>query len=305
MAAIEAVLGQLDLVTADYIEAAGHFRAAADLEKTDEAKRRSYTSGAARALFAQGAENHDLEALKQAAALDRQLLLETPRGLQPDDWAALQDDLGNALLRVGAREMNMAQFNDAVAAFESALEVRTRERDAKLWALTRWHLALALFRQGLLQSDCALFDKSIAAYESALAEIKRRDMPVEWGLIQNELGTVHLTCAARGGQGGQDRKHLDEAVTAFRKALEAGNPDNRPLDWGAKQNNLGTALAALSERDMAPDRLDEAISAFKAALIAYQEASAPFYIVGVRRNLARVEAMLENRKDVAPPRQQR
>jgi tetratricopeptide (TPR) repeat protein len=294
-ASIRAVLGQIELVTAAYAEAAEHFRAAAALEFENDQRRRGYAQAAANALYAQGMEKNDNEALRWAIRLYRQLIADTPRMERPDEWAALQDDLGNALLRLAAREKDAALFAETAGAFEAALQVRTKERDPKLWAATQWHLAMALFRQGLIESGTGLFEKSVTAYEAALTQIKRRDMPVEWGLIQNELGTVHLSCGARE----EGRKHLDEAVAAFRRALEAGHPQRRPLDWGAKQNNLGTALAALADREQGFARINEAIQAFKASLAAYQEASAPFYIVGVKKNLARAEAMLENRKEKA------
>ncbi|HEY7644377.1 MAG TPA: hypothetical protein VH858_05010 [Hyphomicrobiales bacterium] len=291
--AIEAVLGQIDFVEGANNQAAERFHNAAGLERENDRTSLGYFHLAANALYAEGAEKRDLEALTQAAIIYRKLIRQTPRDALPDDWAALQDDLGNTLLRIAARTKSVPGFEDAVAAFEAALEVRTQQKDPRLWALTSWHLALALFRQGLMTGDTALFEKSLAAYESALSQIKQREMPMEWGLIQNEMGTVHLACGARE----QEHKHLEQAVSAFRKALEASNPDRRPLDWGAKQNNLGTALTALADREPGSDALGEAIHAFKASLAAYQEASAPFYIVGVRKNLARAETMLESRQN--------
>jgi hypothetical protein len=39
-----------------------------------------------------------------------------------------------------------------------------------------------------------------------------------------------------------------------------------PLDWAAMQNNLGTALSTLGERESGTARLEEAVSAFRDAL---------------------------------------
>lgn len=291
--AIEAVLGQIKFVDGSNIQAAARFHKAAGLERKNDRTSLGYLRLEANALYAEGVEKRNLAMLRQAAIIYRKLIDGTPREASADDWASLQDDLGNTLLRIAAREKNVPGFDDAVAAFQAALEVRTQENAPDLWALTSRHLALALFRQGLVTGDSALLEKSLGAYESALTYIKRREMPVEWGLIQNEMGTVHLACGAHE----LGPKHLEEAVSAFRKALEAGHPDRRPLDWGAKQNNLGTALTALADRKPESDNLGEAIQAFKASLAAYQEASAPFYIVGVRKNLARAEAMLESRQN--------
>jgi hypothetical protein len=39
-----------------------------------------------------------------------------------------------------------------------------------------------------------------------------------------------------------------------------------PLDWAKTQNNLGTALCRLGERESGPGRLGEAVSAYREAL---------------------------------------
>ena len=42
--------------------------------------------------------------------------------------------------------------------------------------------------------------------------------------------------------------------------------DRVPLDWAATQNNLGTALQTLGERESGTERLDEAVAAVREAL---------------------------------------
>ncbi len=47
----------------------------------------------------------------------------------------------------------------------------------------------------------------------------------------------------------------------------AGMPRaKRPDDWALAQNNLGTALATLGEREAVTARLEQAVAAFRAAL---------------------------------------
>jgi hypothetical protein len=43
--------------------------------------------------------------------------------------------------------------------------------------------------------------------------------------------------------------HLENAVMAFRAALQEYTRERAPLQWAATQTNLGTALAILSERN--------------------------------------------------------
>jgi tetratricopeptide (TPR) repeat protein len=57
-----------------------------------------------------------------------------------------------------------------------------------------------------------------------------------------------------------------EAVTAYRAALEENPRDRVPLAWAATQNNLGNALLTLGFRESGTELLEQAVAAFRAAL---------------------------------------
>ena len=59
---------------------------------------------------------------------------------------------------------------------------------------------------------------------------------------------------------------LEEAVAAFRAALEERTRERVPLDWAATQNNLGDALWSLGQRESGTARLEEAVAAWDACL---------------------------------------
>ena len=59
---------------------------------------------------------------------------------------------------------------------------------------------------------------------------------------------------------------LEEAVAAYRAALEERTRERVPLDWATTQNNLGNALWTLGERESGTARLEEAVAAYRAAL---------------------------------------
>ncbi len=59
---------------------------------------------------------------------------------------------------------------------------------------------------------------------------------------------------------------LEEAVAAYRAALEERTRERVPLDWATTQNNLGNALSTLGERESGTARLEEAVAAYRAAL---------------------------------------
>ncbi|MGO9422956.1 hypothetical protein [Roseiarcus sp.] len=59
---------------------------------------------------------------------------------------------------------------------------------------------------------------------------------------------------------------LEEAVAAFRAALEEFTRERVPLQWAATQSNVGNVLAALGRGESGTARLEEAVSAYRAAL---------------------------------------
>jgi len=84
----------------------------------------------------------------------------------------------------------------------------------------------------------------------------------ERGEANNNLGNALSTLGSR--ESGTAR--LEEAVAAYRAALEQRTRERVPLDWARTQNNLGTALARLGERESGTARLEEAVAAYRAAL---------------------------------------
>src|SRR5260370_18466595 len=68
------------------------------------------------------------------------------------------------------------------------------------------------------------------------------------------------------GQRERGTVRLEEAVTAFREALQEWTRERMPLGWAMVQNNLGNAFRTLGEREGGTARLEEAVVAFRAAL---------------------------------------
>ncbi|MEL6818788.1 MAG: tetratricopeptide repeat protein, partial [Pseudomonadota bacterium] len=73
-------------------------------------------------------------------------------------------------------------------------------------------------------------------------------------MTQNNLGNALQILGQR--ESGTER--LEEAVTAYRAALEERTRDRVPLEWAATQNNLGNALQTLGQRESGTERLEEA-----------------------------------------------
>ena len=96
---------------------------------------RSEASGSARA---------GRRKLEEAVAAYREALKEYTRERVPLDWATTQNNLGNALSRLGERESGTAKLEEAVAAYREALKEWTRERVPLEWAMTQNNLGNAL-----------------------------------------------------------------------------------------------------------------------------------------------------------------
>jgi hypothetical protein len=59
---------------------------------------------------------------------------------------------------------------------------------------------------------------------------------------------------------------LEQAVAAYRAALEEFTRERAPLQWARTQLNLASALRMLGERESDTARLEEAVAAFEACL---------------------------------------
>src|SRR4029077_15471272 len=132
-----------------------------------------------------------------------------PQGLRkpicPQDWARTQNNLGQALADQGRRSEGATTaelFDQAVAAYRSALEVRTREQLPQDWAQTEQNLGQALYYQGR-QSEGAkgakMLNQAVAAYRSAPEVYTREQLPQEWATTQNSLGNALSDLGTRSG----------------------------------------------------------------------------------------------------------
>ena len=74
----------------------------------------------------------------------REALKELTQNRVPLDWATTQNNLGNALGRLGERESEITHMEEAVTAFQEALKEKTRDRVPLDWAITQNNLGNAL-----------------------------------------------------------------------------------------------------------------------------------------------------------------
>jgi tetratricopeptide (TPR) repeat protein len=298
--------GGIALTRLRYREAAAHFATAARrLPPGHEEQALAFLDQEAHALYRQGEEFGDNAALVAATACCRALLDRRPRARVPLDWAMTQNNLGNALATLGEQESGTARLEEAVAAYRAALKERTRARVPLDWAMTQNNLGLALATLGERESGApdggrGRLEEAVAAYRAAFEEHTRARVPLDWAMTQNNLGTALATLGQReSGAPDAGRGRLEEAVAAYRAALEEHTRARVPLQWAATQNNLGTALATLGQRESGTARLEEAAAACRAALEEYTRARVPLQWAMTQNNLGTALATLGERESGA------
>ncbi len=113
----------------------------------------------------------------------------------------------------------------------------------------------------------------------------------EGGAALNLLGNALRVLGER--EAGTAR--LEEAVAAYRAALQEYTRERVPLDWAMTQYNLGTALRVLGEREAGTARLEEAVAAFDACLTVTMSVWPPEWVSWVRERRDETRAETERR----------
>lgn len=85
---------------------------------------------------------------------------------------------------------------------------------------------------------------------------------------------------------------LEEAVTAFRAALEEQTRERVPLKWAGTQSNLGVALKSLGLREIGTARLEEAVTAIRTVRDFRKEASGSRSQADYEQRIAAIEQLI-------------
>ena len=182
----------------------------------------------------------------------------------------------------GDAHYNAYDFQKATELYEKALSLADRQRTPQLWAGTvidcgnaRWILGE---RASAGEAVTAL-KMAVEAYRQALGVYTREQLPrdFDWAMAQNNLGNAFMGLAVR-SEGPQAVAYREQALRAYRQALEVYTRRQLPRDWAGTQNNLGAALADLAERSEGPlaaGYRDQALAALRNALEVYTREQLP------------------------------
>jgi tetratricopeptide (TPR) repeat protein len=141
--------------------------------------------------------------LAEAVEAYRQALAVRTRADLPQDWAMIQNNLGNALWTFGERQgggEGTRHLAGAVEAYRQALAVFTPAELPQYWATTQNNLGSALRSLGEREGGAEglrRLAEAVEAYRQALGIRTRADLPQDWATTQNNLGDALQTLVRR------------------------------------------------------------------------------------------------------------
>ena len=130
--------------------------------------------------------------LTQAVKVFREALKLAPRRSDPENWATIQNSLGNALRALGERQQDPAQLNAAIDAYTAALTVYTRAAAPMDWAMTQINLAIGFRSLAMMTKNTDFLDDAESAYLNALKVHTEEAAPHDWANSTGGLGELAL-----------------------------------------------------------------------------------------------------------------
>jgi tetratricopeptide (TPR) repeat protein len=209
----------------------------------------------------------------------------------PELSAMAANNLGVGLKSLGQRDGTAAPLEEAAAAFQAVAEKFTRERAPRQWAMARANLGAVLQMLGQRNRDPARVEESITAFRDALGELTRERAPLEWATAQANLAVALQTAGLRNN----DTAQMKEAIAAYVAALQEFT-EKTPIPFATIQHNVGLLLFDLGERETGTERLEQAAGMLQSAIEVFEDAKAGPSAQVARQSLARVEALLAERR---------
>lgn len=117
------------------------------------------------------------------------------------------------------------------------------------------------------------------------------DQEAVWRRLLEQAGALYDQCNEFG-----DNEAGLKAIGVYRNSLAAAPRGQVPLDWAHTQNNLGSALATLGQRESGTARLEEAVEAFRATLTEYTRERVPRAWAMTQNNLGNALQTLGQRE---------
>ena len=212
-----------------------------------------------------------------------------------DQWAAKLNESAQRLeeleARLGAPSNDEPEIANLLQAAKAAIDEgdfdeadnllsEAEERDLEEGQRRIKRSARSRAQRGDLAFAAGRFLDAAEHYAAAAERIKPLD-PLDWARLKYNQGTALY----ERGQYDPEPETLENAVTAYRNALEERTQDRVPLKWAKTQMNLGTALTRIGERESGTARLEEAVTAYRKALEEFTRDRVPLQWAMTQNNL--------------------
>ena len=162
-------------------------------------------------------------------------------------------------------------------------DLTSRERATILVSIANVAATVARIR-GTIE----LYQMAAKNYRAGLETMTREVAPLEWGMIQRNLGMVLQVLAERT----EDAEILGNSADCYREALKVLSKAQFPRPWAAIQNRLGMVLYKLDRKTGDTELVKHALGAFQAALQVYTRADLPMRWAEVMNNFGQVAQVL-------------
>ena len=173
--------------------------------------------------------------LEKAIFFLRQALEALSRRDNPHEWAATQNDLGEAYRNrslLGDRAKNLDQ---AILHYQRSLEVATPQADPDLWAAVHNNLGIA-YANGASGDQAENVEQAIWHCQQAMEVYTRKSFPDDWAMVQNNLGSAYHK-----RKRGERADNIEQAIFHFLQALEVQNHQTDRGQWAGTHTNLALA----------------------------------------------------------------
>lgn len=232
---------------------------------------------------------------KSILALSLSALLSSVAFANDETALKLVDD-AFAALKQGQIEQSTKLFDDALAQEGLTEPVKGEVLSKKANALLE--IAWAT------RQDKPLLE-AIETYKTAINILDAETSPMIWADSNSKLGDAYRSLAY--GRYNQNKPEegaqlYNDAIVAFKNALEVFNKEDNPTEWATAQRALGQVNAnsdtynAIEGKALNAARLTEAANAFKAAMEVFTQEADPVSWAGLQFQLGDIYSTLHQRQ---------
>jgi len=205
---------------------------------------------------------HSVEEINKAIEAYEKALLSYTQETRPQEWAAINNNLGNAysaLAHFSAKPKE--QITIAIAAYENALKVYTDKELPQAWATTNNNLGLAYrniapFSSKPSEQINEQINNAIAAHENALRVYAELKLAQAWATTKNNLEAAHRDLELFAST--DPSEQINKAIAAYLNALRVKDPvqlSNSLVQIEGNFGDLGIANKPTEGATPGPDKV--------------------------------------------------